>query len=58
MGVWDLSFGRDLRDKRILIVDLGVGLGRDLKERFDFVFENATVMFRYEEKIVVTNHLG
>lgn len=48
LGVWDLSFGRHTKDKRIFLVDLTRGLGSDLSRRFDFVWNTATVAFKYE----------
>ncbi len=48
LGVWDLSFGRDVKEKRIILVDPSRTLGQDLARRFGFVYDNATVIFRYE----------
>jgi hypothetical protein len=55
--VWDLNFGRDPKDKRVLLVDPNKTLGLDLRKRFDFVFGNAAVVFQYSQKSIKINHL-
>jgi hypothetical protein len=48
LGVWDLSFGRHTKDKRIFLLDVTRGLGSDLSKRFDFIWNTATIAFKYE----------
>lgn len=57
LGVWDLSFGRDLKDKREFVVDLGKRLGQDLKGRFDFIYDSGAAVFVYENRTVKVNNL-
>jgi hypothetical protein len=48
LGVWDLSFGRDIRAKRIIIVNPTWGLGLDLSTRYDAIWNTSSTVFRYE----------
>jgi hypothetical protein len=57
VGVWDLSFGRDTKDKRIFLVDPTMGLGADLAKRFDVVWKSATCVFLYEDGSLKTDAL-
>lgn len=47
-GVWDLSFGRDIREKRVFLVDPTWGLGKDLAKRFDSIWNSSPIIFKYE----------
>jgi hypothetical protein len=48
--VWDLSFGRDLGDKRIILMDGTKGLGADLTSRYENLWDSsAEAVFCYEE---------
>jgi hypothetical protein len=57
LGVWDLSFGRHTKDKRIILVDPTRGLGSDLAKRFDCIWNNAPVAFKYEGHEVSVDQL-
>jgi len=56
LGVWDLSFGRDISEKRVLLVDPTWGLGKDLAKRFDSIWNSSPIVFKYENgQITVAN---
>lgn len=57
--VWDLSFGRDVGQKRILMLDPEKPLARDIGKRYNHVWENSRTIFKYDgkTKIVKTNRL-
>lgn len=49
-GVWDLSFGPDITQKRIFLVDPEKGLGYDLGERYERIWrESKRVLFYKDE---------
>lgn len=45
--VWDLSFGRSLTQKRVIILNTEYQLGEDLKLRYMSIYNNATPQIRY-----------
>lgn len=45
--VWDLSFGRDLTHKRVIILDTRNQLGEDLKSRYMTIYNIATPKIHY-----------
>lgn len=57
LGVWDLSFGRDIREKRVLLVDPTWGLGKDLSKRFDTIWNSAPIIFKYEDSQITVAKL-
>lgn len=56
--VWDLSFGRDTLQKRIVILDTEYPLGRDLKDRYMTIYQNATHQIRYSNGDIKHNNFG
>lgn len=50
LGIWDLSFGRDLGDKRVFVVDPSTGIGLDLRTRYDGIYDDAVEVFRYHDR--------
>ena len=50
LGIWDLSFGRDLADKRVFVLDASTGIGLDLRNRFDAIFDEAVKVFTYHDR--------
>jgi len=58
LAFWDLSFGRDMTDKRMFVVDPSRRLGKDLRKRFDLVFEQSDTIFLFEQNTVKVNKLG
>lgn len=58
-GVWDLSFGRTVSDKRIILLDATKGLGSDLEKRYCRLWELAgTRAFVYAGGQVTTDKLS
>jgi hypothetical protein len=56
LGVWDLSFGRDISEKRVFLVDPTWGLGKDLAKRFDSIWNSSSIIFKYENgQVTVAN---
>jgi hypothetical protein len=53
--IWDLSFGRDLTDKRVFVLDPKTGLGKNLIDRFNAIFETANIVYRYDNKTTAIN---
>jgi hypothetical protein len=53
--VWDLSFGRDFTEKRILRVDPSKPLGADLRRRYELVWEKAEQAFLYADGVIRNN---
>lgn len=56
--VWDLSFGRDLTQKRVIILDTDYPLGKDLKSRYMTIYQNATSQIRYSNGNMMHNSFG
>jgi hypothetical protein len=56
---WDLSFGRDLNQKRVIYfyVDNGT-LGNDLKKRYTDVWDGSTPQIKYADKGIQVNTYG
>ena len=44
---WDLSFGLDLTQKSVIILDTDYSLGKNLKKRYMTIYQNATPQIRY-----------
>ena len=53
----DLSFGRDLTAKRIILLDPGKPLGSELKQRYKRVWDESTKVFFYDSQAVRVNTL-
>lgn len=51
--VWDLGFGRDIADKRTLLIDPSKVFGEGLKRRYEHVWNQATTVFKYDGQILV-----
>lgn len=56
--VWDLSFGRDLTQKRVIILDTDCPLGKDLKSRYRTIYQNATLQIKYSNGDIKHNSYG
>ncbi len=56
--VWDLTFGRDLTQKRVIIFDTDYPLGKDLKSRYMTIYQNATLQIKYSNGNVEHNSFG
>lgn len=57
LAVWDLSFGRDISAKRIVLVDSTKGLGADLDRRYNLIWEQAIPQFSYSNKRISLDRL-
>ena len=55
--VWDLSFGRDVTEKRVFLLNAGKPLAADLTKRYDQIFDKAAVQFEYRQGTVRTDRL-
>jgi len=55
---WDLSFGRDLTQKRVIILDTDYPLGKDLKSRYTTIYQNATPQIKYSNGDIKHNSFG
>jgi hypothetical protein len=55
--VWDLSFGRDVTEKRMLLLDAAKPLAADLTKRYDQIFDKAALWFEYRQGAVKTDRL-
>lgn len=55
---WDLSFGRDLTQKRVIILDTGYPLGKDLKSRYMDIYQNTTLQIIYSNGDITYNNFG
>lgn len=55
LACWDLSFGRDTRDKRVAPVNATQGIGQDLCARYLTIWENASnsVLFLYHNRKIL-----
>lgn len=53
---WDLTFGRDLVQKRVMILDTGFPLGKDLKSRYTTVYKNADCQIQYSNGEIKHNN--
>jgi hypothetical protein len=56
--VWDISFGRDLTQKRVIILDTDYPLGKDLKSRYMTIYQNAILQIKYSNGDIKHNSLG
>ncbi|HKV39547.1 MAG TPA: hypothetical protein VJX67_10065 [Blastocatellia bacterium] len=57
LGLWDVSFGADPREKRVMLVDRGKGLGRDLVGRYEGVWRSADPQFEYADRRIRKDNL-
>ena len=55
--VWDLSFGRDTTQKRIIMLDPAKPLAADLRKRYDQVWENSHTVFHYDGSTIIVDEL-
>ena len=53
---WDLNFGRDTTNKRIFLLDPLKPLGKDLKERYDKIWNQGETIFQYHDKKISQNN--
>jgi hypothetical protein len=56
--IWDLSFGRDLMEKRVFVLDGSKPLADDLTTRYDNIFDCSAVLFEYRHGAVKMDRLG
>ncbi len=56
--VWDLSFGRSMSDKKVIITDTACPLGAGLKSRYDGIYRLSTCQIRYANGSIECNNLG
>jgi hypothetical protein len=54
---WDLSFGRDLSDKRVFVLDAAKPLGQDLTRRYERLWNRAEHLVLYRNQTVEVNKL-
>ncbi len=54
--VWDLSFGRDLTQKRIIIFDTDYPLGENLRRRYLAIYQNAALQIQYSNGKIKHNN--
>jgi hypothetical protein len=54
---WDLSFGRDLSDKRVFVLDATKPLGQDLTRRYERLWNRAEQLVLYRNQTVEVNKL-
>lgn len=57
LSAWDLSFGRELTAKRVLVVDPLRPFGIDLYHRYDHIWNRAQPVFRYDGNAIVLDKL-
>lgn len=58
LGVWDLSFGRDVTMKSIVLVNPKQPLGVNLTNRYELLWERAAIpVFEYDGKAVIVDNL-
>lgn len=55
--VWDLSFGRDVTEKRVFLLNASKPLAVDLRKRYDRIFDSARLWFEYGGKTVKVDRL-
>jgi hypothetical protein len=58
LAVWDLGFGRDVTEKRTLLIDPTKTFGKGLTYRYDHVWNTARTVFKYDGQQVCTNELS
>jgi hypothetical protein len=58
LAVWDLGFGRDVTEKRTLLVDPAKAFGKGLTRRYGYVWNNAKTVFRYDGQQVSVDALS
>lgn len=56
--VWDLGFGRDLNQKRVIILNTEAPLGNDLKSRYTIIFDGAHSKIKYSNGIITCNEFN
>lgn len=57
IAIWDLSFGRDISAKRIMLFDTKIGLGADLDGRYQQIWELSKAKFKYSDKTISLDEL-
>jgi hypothetical protein len=57
VAAWDLSFGRDISDKRVFLLDGEYSFYKDLFERYNRVWDQSQVVFHYVNQQIITNNL-
>lgn len=53
--VWDLGFGRDLSEKKIIVLNPQEPLGKDIKLRYVSIYNDASVQFKYSDGKIILN---
>jgi hypothetical protein len=53
---WDLSFGRDPSDKRVILAEKGKPFGQDLARRYDAVWRASQCVYSFQGGRVRTGH--
>jgi len=57
--IWDLSFGRDLTYKRVVLLKPAPGnLGQDLLERYSLIWDNSECKFKIQNGIIEVDNLS
>jgi len=56
-AAWDLSFGRDIRDQRIFVLDAEGSMGRDLRGRYDSIYQGAQLIYQWDGSNLIVNKL-
>ncbi len=56
--VWDLGFGRDLNQKRVIILNSEAPLGKDLKDRYSIILNDSICKIKYSDGNVTCNELN
>lgn len=57
IAIWDLSFGRDISAKRIMLFDTKIGLGADLDKRYQQIWDLSKPKFKYIDKNISLDEL-
>ncbi|MGC2696102.1 MAG: hypothetical protein WA738_09945 [Candidatus Angelobacter sp.] len=55
---WDLSFGRDVLEKRVFVLEPNGRLGSNLSQRYDLIYKGADAVFKYDGKEIVIDKLS
>jgi hypothetical protein len=54
---WDLSFGRDITEKHIFLLEDKHGLGANLSKRYNQIWGSSITQFKYANKLIEVNNL-
>lgn len=57
LAAWDLSFGRDITDKTIFLLEPTKGFGANLHKRYNTIWEKATPKFKYNDQNISLDEL-